>query len=108
MARELNQQIWELIQKGSFGKDFALIDQINRSAGSAMDNIAEGFDSGSHAEFARFLGYSQRSCSEVRSQLYRALDRSHLSQAEFDQISARVNEVRNKTGGFIRYLRSRS
>lgn len=28
------------------------------------DNIAEGFDDGSTREFIRFLGYSQRSCSE--------------------------------------------
>jgi len=34
----------------------------------------EGFDDGSTREFIRFLGYSQRSYSEVQTQLYRALD----------------------------------
>jgi len=46
-ARELNRRVWDLIEAGSLGKDFALSDQINRAAGSTMDNIAEGFESGS-------------------------------------------------------------
>ena len=41
---------------------------------SIMDNITKGFDGGSTREFIRFLGCSQRSWSEVQSQLYRALD----------------------------------
>lgn len=34
--------VFELTSKGSLARDFALRDQINRSAGSIMDNIAEG------------------------------------------------------------------
>lgn len=108
-ARRLNAQIWALVKEGAFGKDFALVDQINRSAGSTMDNIAEGFDAGSNAEFVRFLRYSQRSCSEVKSQLFRALDRSHIDQATFDTlliILITVSEISNKSGGLIKYLRS--
>lgn len=66
VARELNRKVWSLIDSGAFGKDFALSDQLNRSAGSVMDNIAEGFNAGSDAEFVRFLRYSQRSTSEVQ------------------------------------------
>ena len=106
-ARKLNREIWKRILEGQFGRDFALIDQINRSAGSAMDNISEGFDGGSNAEFAKFLTYSQRSCSEVRSQLYRALDRSHIDQDAFDELAALALEVHRKTGGLIKYLRSK-
>lgn len=105
VARLLNQQIWQVLQSGSFGRDFALADQINRAAGSAMDNIAEGFDAGTKAEFARFLSYTQRSCSEVRSQLFRALDRSHIDQAAFDELSGLTAEIHHKSGGLIRRLR---
>ncbi len=106
VARRLNQMVWELLRNGSFGKDFALVDQLNRSAGSTMDNIAEGFDGGSNAEFARFLSYSQRSCSEVRSQLYRALDRNYIAQTQFDELATLAHEVHRKSGGLIKYLRS--
>jgi four helix bundle protein len=51
-----------------------------------MHNIAEGFDAGSNPEFIKFLRYSQRSCSEVQSQLYVALDQAYISPEEFDAI----------------------
>jgi four helix bundle protein len=104
LARKLNNRLWDVISAGLFGKDFALCDQINRAAGSAMDNIAEGFDGGSDAEFVRFLRYSQRSCSEVRSQLYRAFDRGHISQSEFDELFQLAEQVSSKVGALIRYL----
>ena len=105
VARKLNQRIWHVLQSGAFGKDFALADQINRSAGSTMDNVAEGFDGGSNAEFARFLSYTQRSCSEVRSQLIRALDRHHIDQDSFEELTALTNEIYKKSGGLIKHLR---
>ncbi|GAA5483673.1 four helix bundle protein [Haloferula sargassicola] len=106
LARVLNQRVWDLISEGAFGKDFALADQMNRAAGSAMDNIAEGFDGGSNAEFARFLSYTQRSCSEVRSQLIRALDRNHIDSAAFEELVEMVSTIHRKTGGLIKRLKS--
>jgi len=82
-ARELCQMIFKLINKGQFARDYSLKDQIWRSSGSVMDNTAEGFDDGSLKEFVRFLGYSQRSCGEVQSQLYRALDCGYVDKNEF-------------------------
>ena len=105
VARKLNQEIWEVIQSGAFGKDYALVDQINRAAGSIMDNIAEGFDGGSKAEFARFLSYAQRSCSEVRSQLIRALDRNHIEFNRYQALVDQLDEVHGKTGGLIKRLK---
>ncbi len=71
-----------------------------------MDNIAEGFDGGSNAEFFRFLGYAQRSCSEVKSQLYRAHDRNLIDEHEFNRIYTLASDTHAKIGGFIRYLNS--
>jgi four helix bundle protein len=90
--------------RGAFAKDFGLRDQITRASGSAMHNIAEGFDGGSNAEFVKFLRYSQRSCSEVQSQLYVALDQAYISQDEFDSIYDQAAKTHAKVGGFIRYL----
>ena len=43
-AREICKDVYALTSKGSFARDFSLKDQINRSSGSCMDNIAEGFE----------------------------------------------------------------
>jgi four helix bundle protein len=80
LARELTRQVYSVASRGEFAKDFGLRDQITRAAGSTMHNIAEGFDGGSNPEFIKFLRYSQRSCSEIQSQLYVALDQATLAK----------------------------
>ena len=104
LARELTKQVYALALRGTFAKDFGLRDQITRASGSVRHNIAEGFDAGSNPEFVKFLRYSQRSCSEVQSQLYVALDQAYIAQEEFDMIYHQASLTHAKVGGFIRYL----
>jgi four helix bundle protein len=104
-ARELCEAVFELINQGQFKKDFNFRNQIWAAAGSAMDNIAEGFDDGSTREFIRFLGYAQRSSSEVQSQLYRALDCGYIVQDQFDKVYELASECRKQIKGFRKYLR---
>jgi four helix bundle protein len=105
-ARELCQAVYKIISKDKFRKDYSLRDQIWRSAGSVMDNIAEGFDDGSRKEFIKFLGYTQRSCGEVQSQLYRALDCRYIVESEFKTVYELASECRKQIKGFRRYLRN--
>src|SRR3954471_20147899 len=87
LARELAKEVFKLTLIGRYSKDFKLKDQINSAAGSAMDNIAEGFGRGSRNEFVNFLSIAGGSLTEVKSQLYRALDREYISQQDFDRLS---------------------
>lgn len=103
-ARILVGAVYKVTRGGTFSRDWGLVDQIRRAAGSAMHNIAEGFDAGSNAEFVRFLRYAQRSCSEVQSQLYVALDQKYISRAKFDDLYTMSATVHKKTGAFIAYL----
>ena len=105
-ARELASIIWGLISEGSFAKDHALCDQINRSSGSVMDNLAEGFGRGDNKEFIQFLLIAKGSLDEVKSQLYRASDRKHISQETFNTILSKTLELNNIIGGLIKYLKN--
>ena len=104
-ARELCQAVYEVICLPAFKKDFALRDQIWDAAGSVMDNISEGFDDGSTREFIKFLGYSQRSCSEIQSQLYRAKDCGYINRKQFKRVYEIATECRKQIKGFRKYLR---
>jgi four helix bundle protein len=106
-GRELTQTVYQFVRKVEFSKDYGLKDQITRASVSIMNNVAEGFDGGSTAEFIRFLVYAQRSATEVMSCLYVALDNGYISQVEFEKSYSMAAETRNLVGGFIKYLKSK-
>jgi four helix bundle protein len=103
-ARALVKMVYQLTNKEKFSKDFGMRDQIRRAAVSAMNNIAEGFDCESKAEFARFLGIARRSAVEVQSLLYAAFDVDYVDQTEFDLHYEQARKTKALIGGFKRSL----
>ena len=69
-------------------KDFEFRNQINSAATSIMNNIAEGFERHSKAEFKRFLQIAKASNAEVRSMTYLAVDYNYTT-------GEKANEIRN-------------
>ena len=105
LARELTQKVYRLTKKPDFAKDYGLKRQVQEAAGSSMHNIAEGFDSETNAEFIRFLRYAKRSCTEVQSELYVALDEEYISSNEFKDVYEQTRRTRAAIRGFINYLK---
>ena len=103
-GRELRKAVYKHSQSGEFARDFSLKDQIRRAAQSVTSNIAEGFERGGNREFIQFLSGAKGSCSEVRDQLYTALDQKYVTQAEFDQLYNMATETSRLIAGFIKYL----
>lgn len=106
LARQLSVDIFELTQTLPLSKDFSLKDQMNRSSGSIMDNIAEGFGRSSRLEFIQFLSISSGSATELLSQLYRCLDKKYISEERFNDLYEKANALYKKINGFIKYLNS--
>jgi len=104
LSRELCDKIGKIIDSDAFRKNFRLIGQVEGSSGSVMDNIAEGFERGSRAEFIVFLGYSKGSCGELRSQLYRAFDRKYITQEQFEELFLMTTRISAMLQKFISYL----
>ena len=72
---------------------FTLKDQGNRSSGSIMDNIAEGFGRKGTFEFIDFLTYSYASCCECGSQIYRAYDRKYVTEEKRNELFTLSGEI---------------
>ena len=73
-ARNLCKEVYAITKEGGFHKDTRFVQQIRASAGSVMDNIAEGYERDGNKEFINFLYIAKGSCGEVRSQIIRASD----------------------------------
>lgn len=82
-------------------KDFAFKDQITRATVSISNNIAEGFERSSNADFTRFLYFSLGSVSEVRSMLYLAFRLEFINNEQFISLLDSTNQISKMLYGLI-------
>ena len=85
-------------------RDFAFRDQIQRASVSVMNNVAEGFERGSDADFRRFLFIAKGSCGEVRSMLYVAKELKYVDSNEFSILCKNAIEISKTISGFIKSI----
>jgi four helix bundle protein len=83
-------------------KDYGFKDQICRAAVSISNNIVEGFDRSSDAEFRRFLFISLASCSEVKSMLYLAERLKYINVKQRDELINKASEISRIVTGLIK------
>jgi four helix bundle protein len=104
LAREVYKDASLVAKRLRIAHEFRFSDQMKSSAGSAMDNIAEGFERSSRLEFINSLSISKGECGELKSQYYRCLDDEYISSEEFEQYYLRVDILVKKIAAFINYL----
>jgi four helix bundle protein len=104
-ARVLVKGIFILTNQEKFSKEFALKDQIKRSAISVMSNIAEGFGRGGNKEFVQFLYISSGSLSELKTQLYISFDFNLLSQEDLNKFLADTFKLENMIKALIKKMK---
>jgi four helix bundle protein len=105
-AREICQYVDLLIQTTNLKTNYSLKDQIDRSSGSIMDNIAEGFERSGNREFIQFLSIAKGSTAEVKSQSYRAFDKKLISEEQHLKLNEMTEIEKNKIGAMMNYLRN--
>lgn len=100
-ARIFVNAIYDLMAEN---KDWGFRDQIQRASVSIMNNIAEGFESGSDTKYANYLNISKGSCSEVRNMLYLCLDRKYCTQEQFESLKVQAIQISSQLYKLIAYL----
>jgi len=100
-SQDLAVDIYKCFQSN---KDFGFRDQILRAVVSVSNNIAEGFDRNSNADFSRFLYYSTASCSEVKSMLYLAERLNYMKTEQKSAFLEKANEISKIIRGLIKSI----
>jgi four helix bundle protein len=88
-------------------KDYSFADQIKRASVSISNNIAEGAERTTPAEFSRFLDIAKGSAGEVRSMYRLAFKLGFIDRAMMEQRCERCRGISKQLGGFARYLRNK-
>ncbi|HSY77638.1 MAG TPA: four helix bundle protein, partial [Bacteroidia bacterium] len=86
-------------------RDFSYRDQICRAVVSISNNIAEGFDRSSNADFSRFLYIAIGSCSEVKSMLYLAEKLKYINGKQQEQLLEKGNSISKIIRGLIKSIK---
>ena len=103
-SRVLVNDIYNMMNKC---QDYSFRDQIQRAVISIMNNIAEGYESGTDAKYANFLHIAKGSCSEVRSMLYVCLDRKYCSKEQFDILKSQAIIISSQLYKLLEYLNNK-
>ena len=85
-------------------KDRAFKDQLQRAAVSIMNNIAEGYESGSDAKYINFLKIAKGSCSEVKSMLYLCEDMKYCTSEKRIELQTKLLTISSKIYKLIEFL----
>jgi four helix bundle protein len=87
---------------GPLARDFALRDQIRRSAVSVPSNIAEGDERDTNRDSVRFLYIAKGSFAELRTQLEIAHTVGLLPEAHWREIESSCAEIARMLGALIK------
>ena len=104
LARDQTIDFFKFCESSPLKNDFELKNQMNKSSGSVMDCIAEGFERSGNNEFRNFLTIAKASNGEYRSQLFRCLDRNYLTKEKFEQTHTDNLLLGSKIYSLIKYL----
>ena len=92
-AMDLVAAAYALSAGEAFRRDYALANQIHRSAISVPSNIAEGFERGGRREFRYFLSVAKASCAELTTQVHLAARLGYVNEQERNETVAAAREL---------------
>ena len=98
-SMRLATKIYKILKNS---RDFGLRDQMQRSAVSVPSNIAEGYERNTNKDFIKFLHYSKGSCSELRTQIYLAIETKTIPKSEGQELLKSTNSISAMLHNYIK------
>ncbi len=103
-SRVLTKEVYLLTKSYPEEERFGLVSQIRRAVVSIPSNIAEGSGRNSSRDFRRFLNIALASAFELETQIIISFDLHYLSERDYLEISAKIQEVQKMIYGYRKSL----
>ena len=100
-AIQLSVDVYQVFEDS---RDWGFKNQIQRAAVSVSNNIAEGFERQTNAEFCHFLYTAKGSCGEVRSMVYLAKELMMITEEQYQSLMAQCFEISRMLSSLIKTL----
>jgi four helix bundle protein len=104
-ADELTFQIYRVTREFPSSEMFGITSQLRRAAYSVPANIAEGSGRESNADYLRFLSIARGSLAETEYFLHLAYRLEYLSEDNWNQLTAQMNQTFAALGGLMKAVR---
>ena len=104
-ADELTFRVYQVTRQFPVEEMYGITSQLRRSAYSVPANIAEGSGRESNADYLRFLSMARGSLAETEYFLHLARRLGYLSEVDWDQLTAQVNQAFAALGGLMKAVR---
>lgn len=101
-AKDLAVKVYHLSGSTGLNKDFALRDQIRRSAISVASNLAEGDERGTDRDAVRFFYMAKGSVAELRTQVQIAHEIGYMKRSEYEDVEVECVQLGKMIGSLIR------
>jgi four helix bundle protein len=106
-AHEVTLLVYRVTANFPRSEAFGLTSQLRRCSSFVPSLIAEGCGRGTSADFARFLQMAMGSASECEYQLLLCRDLGYLTQAEHDELTGQVVEIKKMLSALLSAARGR-
>lgn len=101
-------EIFELLRKDRFKKEWTFTDQLKRATLSISNNIAEGFERETDKELIRFLYFSKGSAGEVRNIINVLKAVKYITPEEADVLKNDIVGISKQLSNYIKYVKKRN
>ena len=108
VAKDYTIYVYSLVGKYPAYEQYALCDQLRRSAVSVPSNIAEGMSRNSDKEKLHFLDISYGSLMEVVCQMDISLDRHYISEEQLHSFETQAISIQKMLFGLSRKISERT
>lgn len=98
-------KIYKLTKTFPREEQFALVDQLRRSASSISANIAEGSGSSSNKDFCHYLDIATKSVYETVSHLHLAYQLGYISDTIRQDLYSEAESIVKKIKSFKKWLK---